>query len=113
MGWWVAWVGHTVSSRMYRPPFRRSVAYGVPLASAPSGTGGTKSGTSSRRTGMPSVTVVVRFFTLFTTPGPRAYLRYINPLTFAIVLPNDLPDLAVAFYCIDVKLPDRLYGLGG
>lgn len=52
-------------------------------------------------------------FTLFTTPGPGVYLPYIYPMPFAIVLPNNLPDLAAAFYCIDVKLPDRLYGLGG
>jgi hypothetical protein len=26
---------------------------------------------------------------------------------------NDLPDLAVAFYCVAIKLPDRLFSLGG
>ncbi len=30
-----------------------------------------------------------------------------------IILQNDLPDLAAAFYCIDIKFPDRLYSLGG
>ena len=30
-----------------------------------------------------------------------------------MILWNDLPDLAVAFYCVDIKLPDRLYSLGG
>ena len=29
------------------------------------------------------------------------------------VLWNDLPDLAVAFYCVAIKLPDRLFSLWG
>ncbi len=41
------------------------------------------------------------------------YYRYIYSLPITIILQNDLPDLAVAFYCIDIKLPDRFYSLGG
>ena len=36
-----------------------------------------------------------------------------GPLPIAIILWNDLPDLAVAFYCIDIKLSDRRFSLGG
>ena len=51
----------------------------------------------------------VTFFVTFLT----IRLWYIHPLPILIFLWNDLPDLAVAFYCVVIKLPDRLFSLGG
>lgn len=39
--------------------------------------------------------------------------KYRYPYPVTTILQNDFPDLAAAFYCIDIKFPDRLYGFGG
>jgi hypothetical protein len=41
------------------------------------------------------------------------FTNAVGKILGAIVLRNDLPNLAVAFYGIEIKLPDRLYSLGG
>ncbi len=58
------------------------------------------------------VTVMVAGLSYFRRLRSDDY-KYRYPYPVTTILQNDFPDLAAAFYCIDIKFPDRLYGFRG